>query len=90
MTRPGVTVHASGPQQHRKAGALPILHGDGIHDDTAAIKALCSGEPVRDARTLEVLGAETDSKGAVWVRIPAGTYQIGENAPLISLGDCPA
>lgn len=31
--------------------SLPVLHGDGVHDDTDAIQALINGERVIDAKT---------------------------------------
>jgi hypothetical protein len=38
-----------------KRTPLPVLHGDGIGDDTDAIQALSNGQPVWDAREGQVL-----------------------------------
>lgn len=41
--------------------AAPILYGDGIHDDTAALQALVDGEPVIRAAALAPAPAEGDA-----------------------------
>ena len=34
----------------RHDDTVPVLHGDGVHDDTPAIQAMIVGRPYRDAR----------------------------------------
>lgn len=65
---------------HRRtlfAGWSPTLHGDGVHDDTAALRALFNGRPYHDA-----------TKGRLHVRhdgafvLTGGTYRITDTVAI--------
>lgn len=49
---------------------VPILYGDGFHDDTASLKAMLRGEPV------EYDGRVTTSPAGRSIFVPPGTYQL--------------
>lgn len=49
---------AAADEQSKCAAALPVLWGDGTHDDTAALNAWFRGETVLWAQTDETVGSE--------------------------------
>lgn len=48
---------------------LPVLHGDGEHDDRPALRSLFNGLAAKDLRTGEVIFAGTMKE------LPPGTYR---------------
>ncbi len=53
-----------------KAEPIPILYGDGVHDDTEALQALFDGQKVRTAD-----GSIFKEQNGV-VHLPAGEYNL--------------
>lgn len=66
--------------------SVPMLHGDGAHDDTEALNALLRGDVVEFSDRLTPGGWGVSPSGDPLFRLPQGVYRTTAS---VSLGDLP-
>ena len=54
---------------------VPMLHGDGVHDDTEALNALFRGDVVEFAEGLKGIGGWYDGPHGPVLHLPRGVYR---------------